>query len=66
MTKPKLTQVQWKKDLAKCEYQATASTQNVDYSYSSGFGQSLDQAMRRNELIKLCLKAEGYTEQVQK
>ena len=64
-TKPGLTQAQWDRDYAQCEYEATSSTQNVDYSYQSVVGQALDQALRRRNLMELCLKAKGYVEQKQ-
>ena len=59
-TKPGFTQAEWNRDLAQCTYETTASTQNVNYGYSTVFGQALDQALRRQQLMDLCLKARGY------
>ena len=62
-TKPGFTQAQWEQDLAQCEYEASGATQNVDPGLRTVFGQALDQALRKNELIALCLRAKGYEEQ---
>ena len=64
-TKPGLTQTQWSQDLAECEYEVALSTQNVNYGYTSTFAQALDQALRRRDLIEMCLKVRGYTEHKQ-
>lgn len=62
-TKSGFTQAEWEQDLAQCQYEAASSTQGVDYSYQTVFGQSLDQALRRRDLVELCLRAKGYVEQ---
>ena len=62
LTKPGFTQSEWNRDLAQCEYEVTSSTQNVDHSYQTVIGQSLDQAFRRRDLMLLCMKAKGYVE----
>ena len=62
-TKPSFSQAEWGRDMADCRFKAASSTQNVDYGYRTVFGQTLDQAIRRNELIELCLRAKGYSQQ---
>ena len=56
-------QKQFNRDQSQCEYEATASTQQTDYSYRTGFGQELDRAMRKADLRVLCMKAKGYIQQ---
>lgn len=46
--------------LATCKYESTASTQTVDYGYRGTLFQSLDQSMRRSNLMELCMRAQGY------
>lgn len=53
---------QFDRDKAQCEYEATAATQQTDYSYRTGFGQELDRAIRRSDLGVMCMKARGYTQ----
>lgn len=50
--------------LAKCQYETTAATQGTDYSFRSVIGQELDRASRRNELMTLCMRAQGFTQRV--
>ena len=59
-TKLGVSQANKDQDLATCQYEAALATQNVDYSYSTMFGQELDKAFRRSELIQKCLRAKGY------
>lgn len=59
-TKPNLTQSEWQQDKSRCVYETTSSTQDVDYSYRTIVGQALNQNIRRNELMDLCLRAKGY------
>jgi hypothetical protein len=58
--RPGTTQAQFAEDRAQCMYEATRSTQNLDYSHASSLGMLIDQGMRRNELLGLCLQARGY------
>ena len=59
---PSGDQTQLDRDSAQCEYEATAATQQIDYSYRTTFGQELDRAIRRNEIGVLCMKAKGYSQ----
>lgn len=52
--------------LARCEYETRAATQVTDYSFRSVIGQELDRASRRNELMGLCMRAQGFTQQPQR
>ena len=48
------------RDRARCDYETSAATTTPDYSYRSIVGQSLDQALRKNELFGKCMMAAGY------
>ncbi|WP_153012819.1 hypothetical protein [Pseudacidovorax intermedius] len=50
----------------RCAYESTAATQAPDYSYRSALGQSLDQQRRRDELFVLCMRAQGYAQQIKR
>lgn len=44
----------------KCNYETSAATQSTDYSYRSMFGQELDRALRKRDLMEMCMKAQGF------
>lgn len=58
--KPGATQADFDQHVAQCDYETTAATQSTDYGLRTSFGQELDRAMRKKELMGLCLVAKGY------
>lgn len=50
----------------RCAYESTAATQTPDYSFRSALGQSMDQQRRRDELFVLCMRAQGYAQQIKR
>lgn len=60
-TKPGASEVDFNKDNAQCDYETSAATQAVDYSYRTAFGQELDRTIRKAELWKKCMIARGWT-----
>ncbi len=63
MVKPGATQADIAKDKAQCDYETSAATQTTDYGYRTIFGQELDRALRKRELMQKCLIARGYIPQ---
>ena len=59
-THPHGSHANFERDKAQCQYESTAATQGVDYGYQTAVGQAFDQAFRRAEVYKLCMKAKGY------
>ena len=59
-TKPGFTQAEFGRDKAKCDYETSAATQNIDYTYRTTIGRVLDQAFRKADLMKKCFRARGY------
>ena len=57
------TQSDFDLDKAKCDSETSAATQTTDYGYRTIFGQELDRALRKGELMKKCMLAKGYTPQ---
>lgn len=51
------------KDVAQCDYETSAATQQTDYGYNTIFGQELDRAVRKRNLTEQCMKAKGYYSQ---
>lgn len=47
-------------DIAKCDYETSAATQGIDPSLRSMFGQELDRANRKNDLMLKCMLARGW------
>ena len=45
---------------AKCDYESSAATQSINTAYRSMFGQEMERAMRKAELHKQCMTAQGY------
>lgn len=45
---------------AKCDYESSSSTQATDYSYRSGLAQEIDRNLRKNKLMEMCMKAQGF------
>ena len=54
------SQIEYQQDMNQCEYEASSHTQNTDYSMGTMFGQELDRAMRKRELILKCMKTKGW------
>ena len=48
---------------ARCDYETSAATQQVDYGYRTTLGQAFDQALRQHALMKKCLVANGWREE---
>lgn len=46
--------------IARCDYEATAATQGTDYSFRTSLGQELDRAIRKNDLERKCMAANGF------
>jgi len=44
----------------RCEYESTAATQAPDYSFRSALGQEIDRNSRRTDLMRLCMRVQGY------
>lgn len=66
------TQQEFDQDMARCQYEAASSTASYSYaptsygmagSISSGFAEGFEVGMRKNELINLCMRAKGYSQQ---
>lgn len=55
-----VTQVEFNRDMATCDYETTAATQSTDPYLRTVVGQELDRALRKNDLIKRCMLAKGY------
>jgi hypothetical protein len=55
------TQADYDRSWAKCDYETSAATQNTDYGFRTVFGQELDRAMRKRDLVVKCMTAEGFT-----
>ena len=62
--KPGANESDFQRDKNQCAYEATAATQNTDYSYRTVIGQALDQSIRRNDLAVLCMQAKGWSQKV--
>lgn len=45
---------------AQCDYETAAATQGTDPGMRTIFGQEMERAIRKNDLMKLCLTAKGY------
>ena len=54
------TQDDYNRDVATCDYEASAATQSTDYSLGSILGQELDRANRKNDLMFKCMEAKGW------
>jgi hypothetical protein len=54
------SQQEYEADIAKCEYEVSLHTQQVDPTMRSSFGQELDRSMRRRDLGIKCMLARGY------
>lgn len=48
--------------IARCDYESSAATQGTDYSLRTSFGQELDRAIRKNNLQRQCMAANGYVQ----
>lgn len=59
--KPGAVEADYNRDIAQCDYETSASTQGTDYSYRSTLGQEIDRAMRKNDLLKKCMVARGWS-----
>lgn len=57
-----MTQAQFERDKSRCEYDAMKYAGGYDASLSTGIGQGLDMALRRNGLVVACMKQLGYRE----
>jgi len=71
--KPGATQADFEQDVARCRYEAAAATasystgptaRGLSGAMAQGFGEGLTSGMRQIELVKLCLEAKGYSQQV--
>jgi hypothetical protein len=60
-SKPGALEADYNRDVAQCDYETSASTQGTDYSYRTVIGQEIDRAMRKNELLKKCMVARGWS-----
>jgi len=58
-----VTNEQAQKDFAECKYEALKAVQQTDPNMRSIFGQELDLANRRNEVIAACMQVRGYRNQ---
>lgn len=61
--RPGATQAEFNQDAARCDYETSAATQGTDYSFRTIFGQELDRAIRKKDLIGKCMVARGWTAQ---
>jgi len=61
LTKPGASSSDFDADKARCDYETTASTQGTNYTYNTMFGQELDRALRKNELMTMCMRAKGWS-----
>lgn len=54
------TQEDYKTDFNECDYEASLHVGGVNNSYGTMFGQELDLAMRKKELILKCMRNKGW------
>lgn len=59
--KPGAVEADYNRDVAQCDYETSASTQGTDNSYRTVVGQEIDRALRKNELLKKCMVARGWS-----
>lgn len=60
LTRDGATAENYKNDIATCDYETSAATQGTDPSLRSIFGQELDRANRKNDLMLKCMLAKGW------
>ena len=63
MVKQGATSSEFSADAAKCDYEATASTQTTAAGMRSIVGEELDRVLRKRDLMKRCLVAQGWSPQ---
>ena len=56
---PNVSAAQGQSDFARCQYEATAYTPNATMYYGSAIGAGLDMALRKQELMGMCIAVEG-------
>ena len=61
--KPGATQAEFDQHRAQCDYETSAATQGTDYTLRTSFGQELDRALRKNDLMVKCMIAKGYRQE---
>lgn len=61
--KPGATQADFDQHKAQCDYETSAATQATDYTLRTTFGQELDRAMRKDDLMVKCMVAKGYRQE---
>lgn len=54
------TQGDLDRDIARCQYEAVAATQNTAPGLRTIIGQEIERARRQSDLIVLCLTANGW------
>lgn len=54
------TQADYKRDFGQCDYEVALHAQGADQSLNTMFGQELDLAMRKKELILKCMQNKGW------
>ncbi|OFZ15472.1 MAG: hypothetical protein A2Z20_12335 [Bdellovibrionales bacterium RBG_16_40_8] len=56
------TQEDYKREFGQCDYEVALHAQGVDQSLNTMFGQELDLAMRKKELILKCMQNKGWNQ----